>query len=58
MTLEFTNALATFQYLMNDIFCKFFDVLVACYLDNILIYFKNTKEYEFHIFYMLQKLKD
>ena len=37
-----TNALATFQALINTTLCKYLDIFVTAYLDNILIYIKST----------------
>jgi len=61
MHFEFTNALAIFQHLMNDVFHEFLDKFVVCYLDNILIFFKNTekhKGHEEHLKLILQNLID
>lgn len=41
---------------MNDIFTEFFDDFVVCYLDDILVFSKNEKDYENHIRLVLQKL--
>jgi hypothetical protein len=43
------NAPAIFQHLMNNIFCKFLDDFVVCYLDDILIFSKNYKKHERHV---------
>jgi len=53
-----TNAPAIFQHMMNDVFNKFFDKYVVCYLDNILIYSKNIEEHGKHVKSMLQKLRN
>jgi hypothetical protein len=45
MPFGLTNALAIFQHLMNDIFRELFDDFVNCYLDDILIFSKNEKDY-------------
>jgi hypothetical protein len=52
------NVLAIFQHLMNDIFRKFLDNFVVCYLDDILIFSKNLEEHERHVHLVLQKLRD
>jgi hypothetical protein len=50
------NAHAIFQHLMNDIFREFLNNFVVCYLDDILIFSKNEKDYEKHVRMVLQKL--
>ena len=46
MPFGLTNAPATFQALINTTLCKYLDIFVTGYLDNILIYTKGTlKEY-------------
>jgi hypothetical protein len=52
------NAPAIFQHLMNNIFHKFLDDFVVCYLDDILIFSKNLEEQEQHVHLVLQKLRD
>jgi len=41
-----TNALASFQHIMNDLFRNFLDDFMIIYLDDILIFSKNQKEHE------------
>lgn len=43
---------------MNNIFCEFLNIFFVFYLNNILIYYKNIEEYELHIHYVLQKLRN
>jgi hypothetical protein len=43
---------------MNDIFQKFLDYFVICYLNNILIFSKNEKDHEKYIGIVLQNLCD
>ena len=43
---------------MNDIFYKFLDDFVVCYLYDILIFSKNKKHDEKHLQMVLQKLRD
>lgn len=49
MSFGLMNAVATFQHLINDVFCEFFDDFVVCSLYNILVYSKNTRKYELHV---------
>ena len=42
MSFELTNAPATFQALINTTLCKYLDLYVTAYLDDILIYTKST----------------
>ena len=48
--------LVVFQHMMNDIFWVYLDHFVVIYLDDILLYFKNEKEYEHHICLVFEKL--
>ncbi len=49
MPFSLTNALATFQALINYIIRLFLDVLAVYYLNNILIYSRTLEEYRRHI---------
>ena len=51
-----TNALATFQHFMNDIFQDMSDVFVVVYLDNILVYSKSETIHHDHIQCILMHL--
>jgi hypothetical protein len=42
---NFINTLASFQALINDIFREYLDIFVVVYLDDILIYSINEKNY-------------
>ena len=42
MPFGLTNAPATFQALINTTLCKYLDIFVSAYLDDILIYTKDT----------------
>ena len=58
LTFGFTNAPATFQTLMNDIFRDMIDVCVIVYLDDILIYSRSKEEHQKHLNLVLQRLRD
>jgi hypothetical protein len=45
MFFNFINALASFQAFINDIFREYLDIFVVAYLDDILIYLINKKDY-------------
>jgi len=49
MLFGLTNALAAFQYFMNDMFSDIFDVCIVVYLDDILIYSNNITQYWSHV---------
>ncbi|CEL55451.1 hypothetical protein RSOLAG1IB_01463 [Rhizoctonia solani AG-1 IB] len=57
MTFGLTNALAAFQYFMNNLFQDLLDVYVIIYLDNILIFSKDEVEHEAHVHEVLQRLE-
>ena len=42
MSFELTNAPATFQALINTTLCKYLDIFITAYLNDILIYTKST----------------
>ena len=44
MPFGLTNAPATFQALINTTLCKYLNIFVTAYLDDILIYTKRTLE--------------
>jgi hypothetical protein len=46
-----------FQYLMNDVFCKYLDDFVICYVDDILVFSNNKENYAQHVHIVLDKLK-
>jgi hypothetical protein len=56
--LDLLNALAIFQHLINNIFRKFLDNFVVCYLDDILIFSKNLEEHKRYVRLVLQKFWD
>ena len=55
MPLVLTNALATFQEAMNDIFQDQLGDFVVVFLDDILIYSRTLQD---HVWFVLQKLRD
>jgi hypothetical protein len=57
MSFGLTNAHVIFQYLMNDVFRKYLDDFVICYVDDILIFSNNKENRERHVHIVLDKLK-
>jgi hypothetical protein len=57
MPFGLTNAHVIFQYLMNDVFHKYLDDFVICYVDDILIFSNNKENHEQHVHIVLDKLK-
>ena len=49
MPMGLTNAPATFQHLMNDIFQDMSDIFVVVYLDHILMYSELEALHQDHI---------
>ena len=58
MPLVLTNALATFQEAMNDIFQDQLGDFVVVFLDDILIYSRTLQDHVQHVQFVLQKLHD
>jgi hypothetical protein len=52
-----TNAPASFQRFMNDVFKDLLDVCVVVYLDDILIFSENPVEHEKHVREVLRRLR-
>lgn len=46
MLFGLTNAPFVFQHMMNNVFWEFLDQFVILYIDDILIFSKNEKEYK------------
>jgi len=57
MHYSLTNALASFQRFMNDIFKDLLDVCIVVYLDDILIYSKNPDKHLKHVREILHQLR-
>jgi hypothetical protein len=58
MPFSLTNAPATFQAFMNDIFHNLLDVCVVVYLDDILIYSDDLESHKIHVCQVLQILRE
>lgn len=58
LSMGLTNAPATYQNVMNDIFRQHLNDFVLVYLDDILVYSKTPEEHLHHLQLVLQKLRD
>ncbi len=58
MPFKFTNALATFCTLMNDIFHEWLDDFVVIYIDDILVYNNFMEEHVEHFRKVFQTLRE
>ena len=58
MTFGLTNAPASFQGLLNDIFRDLLDVTVLVYLDDILVLSEDPSEHHEHVSEVLSRLQD
>jgi hypothetical protein len=56
MPFRLTNALATFQTLMNTILQLYLNKFVVVYFNNIVVFSNSDKEHEKHISLILEKL--
>ena len=52
-----TNALASFQRFMNDIFADMIDISVVMYLDDILVYSNDPEQHSAHVWEVLTRLQ-
>ncbi|GBG77921.1 hypothetical protein CBR_g25852 [Chara braunii] len=53
-----TNAPATFQRCINDLFRPWLDKFVVAYLDDILVFSKTLQEHQGHLRQVLEKLRE
>ncbi len=53
-----TNALATFQNVMNDMFSDMIDDFTVIYLDDILVYSNTKEEHTMHVRQVVQRLRE
>ncbi|MBW0553481.1 hypothetical protein O181_093196 [Austropuccinia psidii MF-1] len=53
-----TNAPASFQNLMNDIFAYFLDIFVVVYLDDMVVFSSSEEEHVKHVASLLQELRE
>ncbi|KAF8750517.1 hypothetical protein RHS01_09317 [Rhizoctonia solani] len=58
MTFGLTNAPASFQHFMNNLFKDLLDVCVIIYLNDILIYSKDNASHAQHVHKVLKRLMD
>jgi hypothetical protein len=58
MSFGLTNAPAYFMYLMNSVFMQELDKFVVVFIDDILIYSKNSEDHAKHLHVILQRLRD
>jgi hypothetical protein len=58
MPFGLTNTPASFQHFINDVLRPYLDVFVTAYLNNILIYSDNLKEYKKHGLKVLEALSE
>ena len=56
MLFRLTNALATFQELINNVLRPYLDIFVIAYLDDILIYLEDEKDYIKYVTKVLKAL--
>ena len=58
MLFRLTNALATFQELINNVLRPYLDIFIIAYLDDILIYLEDKKDYIKHVTKVLKALDE
>ena len=57
MSFKLINASAMFQTYINNVLKEHLNIFIIIYLDNILIYLKNKKDYKKYIRQILNTLK-
>ena len=57
MLFRLINASVIFQTYINNVLREYLNMFVMIYLDNILVYLKNKKNYKKHIKQILNTLK-
>ena len=57
MLFKLINAFATFQTYINNVLRKHLNMFIIIYLNNILVYLKNKKNYKKHVKQILNALK-
>ena len=58
VSFELTNRPATWQTYISNMLCKFLDVFIVVYLDNIVVYSKTKKDHIWHVRQVFQTIKD
>src|SRR6266481_6109829 len=58
MPMGLTNAPATFQHFMNDIFQDMSNLFVIVYLDDILVFSNSVEEHRDHVRWVLSRLRE
>ena len=58
MSIELTNAPATFMDLTNIVFRPYVDQFVVVFIDDILVYSKSMEEHVYHLRTILQTLRE
>ena len=58
MPFGLTNAPVAFMDLMNRVFHPYLDQFVIVFIDDILVYSRNVEEHLYHIWIVLQTLRD
>src|SRR6266481_6344187 len=58
MPMGLTNAPATFQHFMNNLFQDMSDIFVIIYLDDILVYSESVEEHQNHVRQVLNCLRE